>query len=116
MIGTYRTKALAAPSLSSIAIVALLAPVTQAHEHDTSQIPEGETISLEPLDTILWIHILIQMLAYGVIFPVGMVLGMTKNRWHVPTQVVGTILAILGFFLGHAHEGRQFIPNHVHGR
>lgn len=41
---------------------------------------------------------------------------MTKNRWHVPTQVVGTILAILGFFLGHAHKGRQFIPNHVHGK
>jgi hypothetical protein len=49
MPGTYRAKALAAPSLSSIAIIALLAPVTQAHEHDTSHIPEGETVSLEPL-------------------------------------------------------------------
>lgn len=41
---------------------------------------------------------------------------MTKNRWHVPTQAVGTSFAILGFFLGHAHKGRQFIPNHVHGK
>jgi len=34
-----------------------------------------------------------------------------KNRWHVPTQVFGTILAIVGYFLGHAHKGRQFAPN-----
>ncbi|KAF7542482.1 hypothetical protein G7Z17_g11526 [Cylindrodendrum hubeiense] len=67
-------------------------------------------------DTILWIHIFIQMLAYGVIFPIGMVLGMTKNRWHVPTQVAGTVLATVGLFLGHAHKGREFIPNNVHGR
>lgn len=103
-------------SLSWLCLVALLGAFVHAHEHDTSKIPEGETISVEPLDTVLWIHILIQMLAYGVIFPIGMVLGMTKNRWHVPTQAVGTILAILGFFLGHAHKGRQFIPNHVHGK
>jgi hypothetical protein len=49
MIGTYKTKALAVPSLFNIAIIALLAPVTQAHEHDTSKIPEGESVSLEPL-------------------------------------------------------------------
>src|SRR5450432_4162621 len=36
---------------------------------------------------------------------------MVKNRWHVPTQVFGTILAIVGYFLGHAHKGRQFAPN-----
>lgn len=89
--------------------------MANAHEHDTSHIPEGETVSLEPMDTVLWIHIFTQMLAYGVIFPIGMVLGMTKNRWHVPTQAVGTILAIVGFFLGHAHKGREFVPNHIHG-
>jgi hypothetical protein len=39
---------------------------------------------------------------------------MIKNRWHVPLQVFGTALAILGYFLGHMHKGRQFIPNNVH--
>lgn len=39
---------------------------------------------------------------------------MTKSRWHVPTQVVGSSLALLGFFLGHAHGGRQYIGNNVH--
>ncbi|KAK7426903.1 hypothetical protein QQZ08_006649 [Neonectria magnoliae] len=90
--------------------------MAQAHDHDASHIPDGQTTSLRPLDAVLWIHIAIQMLAYGVIFPIGMVLGMTKNRWHVPTQAVGTALAIVGFFLGHAHKGREFIPNHVHGK
>lgn len=39
---------------------------------------------------------------------------MTKSRWHVPTQAVGSILALLGFFLGHAHGGRDFLPGNVH--
>lgn len=39
---------------------------------------------------------------------------MTKSRWHVPTQIFGTALAIAGFFLGHAHGGREFIGNNVH--
>jgi hypothetical protein len=49
MVGTHNAKALAVPSLFSIATIAILAPVAQAHEHDTTQIPEGETVSLEPL-------------------------------------------------------------------
>jgi hypothetical protein len=77
------------------------------------------------------------MLAYGVIFPVGMVFGVslprfmnilefpvsdkfaaqiTKSRWHVPTQILGSGLALLGFFLGHMHGGRQFKGNNVHGK
>jgi hypothetical protein len=34
-----------------------------------------------------------------------------KNRWHVPTQVFGTLLAVTGYFLGHKHKGRQFAAN-----
>lgn len=33
------------------------------------------------------------------------------SRLHVPVQTVGTILAIAGYFLGHAHGGRQFTHN-----
>lgn len=93
-------------------------------------------------DAILWIHIFVQMVAYGVVFPIGMVLGvrgappppppfpahgssegrrrhadarqMTKSRWHVPTQAVGSVLALVGFFLGHAHAGREFVGGNVH--
>ncbi|KAI6778512.1 uncharacterized protein J7T54_005036 [Emericellopsis cladophorae] len=91
----------------------LLARPAIAHDHHGgSEIPEGQTVSVEPLDTTLWIHIFVNMFAYGVIFPIGMI---TKSRWHVPTQIVGSMLALLGFFLGHAHGGREFVGNNVHG-
>ncbi|KAI9850485.1 MAG: hypothetical protein M1838_005623 [Thelocarpon superellum] len=95
------------------AAVALLGalPLVRAHEHDTADIPEGEVVSAEAIDTILWIHITTQLLAFGIVFPAGMVLGIIRSRWHVPVQVGGIILAILGYFLGHSHGGRQFAPN-----
>lgn len=37
-----------------------------------------------------------------------------RSRWHVPVQVVGTVIAVVGYFLGHAHKGRQFAPNVHH--
>jgi hypothetical protein len=61
-----------------LAIVAFAA-VAFAHEHDESEIPEGEAVSAEPLDTILWVHIMIQILAWGIIFPTGMVLGVRPS-------------------------------------
>ncbi|KAL2108903.1 hypothetical protein VUR80DRAFT_3220 [Thermomyces stellatus] len=54
------------------------------------------------------------MLAFGVLYPVGMVLGLIKSRWHVPVQALSTALAVLGYFLGHMHGGRQFRPNNAH--
>ncbi|EMC97321.1 hypothetical protein BAUCODRAFT_138636 [Baudoinia panamericana UAMH 10762] len=83
---------------------------TIAHgDHD--HIEEGEGASNEAIDSVLWAHILIQSLAWGVLFPTGMVLGLVRNRWHVPMQTVASVLAIVGYFLGHAHKGRQFAAN-----
>lgn len=31
----------------------------------------------------MWIHIFVQMLAYGIIFPIGMVLGVSDLASHV---------------------------------
>ncbi|CUS10934.1 unnamed protein product [Tuber aestivum] len=87
-----------------------LVPVT-AHEHHAEEIPEGEAVSPDPLDSILWIHIFTMMAAFGMVLPFGMVLGLVRSRWHVPVQVLGSVLAVLGWFLGHAHKGRQFAPN-----
>ena len=41
----------------------------------------------------------------------GALLQIVRSRWHVPLQTVGVILSIAGYFLGHAHKGRQFAPN-----
>ena len=34
-----------------------------------------------------------------------------RSRWHVPLQTLGAVLSVVGYFLGHAHGGRQFAPN-----
>ncbi|KAI1329016.1 hypothetical protein F5Y16DRAFT_397731 [Xylariaceae sp. FL0255] len=94
----------------------LLLPFAFAHDHDSTHIADGDAVSLDPIDTTLWIHIFLQMAAWGVIFPVGMVLGIVKSRWHVPLQVLGTAIAILGYALGHMHGGREFRHNNVHSK
>ncbi|CAK3937072.1 integral membrane [Lecanosticta acicola] len=95
-------------------VLLLLATRALAHGgHD--EVPEGEAVSGEPMDSTLWAHILIQGFAWGIIFPTGMVLGLVRSRWHVPAQIAGTALAVVGYFLGHLHKGRQFGPN-VHAK
>ncbi|KUJ13122.1 uncharacterized protein LY89DRAFT_756530 [Mollisia scopiformis] len=99
------------PSLALSICLFLSARGVHAHGHDMSKIQEGEFASEDPIDAILWVHILLQMVAFGIIFPTGMVLGVLRNRWHVPTQVVGTVIAVVGYFLGHMHKGRVFAKN-----
>jgi hypothetical protein len=38
----------------------------------------------------------------------------TRSKWHVPVQVTGSVIAIIGYFLGHGHKGRQFEENNIH--
>ncbi|KAM7202577.1 putative ytp1-like protein [Naviculisporaceae sp. PSN 640] len=56
------------------------------------------------------------MLAFGILFPLGMVLGIIKSRWHVPLQVLATLIAMLGWALGHLHGGRKFLESNVHAK
>ncbi|ROV87912.1 hypothetical protein VPNG_10363 [Cytospora leucostoma] len=56
-------------------------------------------------DSTLWAHIFINILAFGILFPVGMVLG-----------VLATVIAFVGYALGHMHRGRSFVPNNVHAK
>lgn len=63
--------------------VAVFQPVF-AHEHHDELTEEAANA---PTDAILWIHIFLQTAVWGILFPVGMVLGITRSRWHVPLQV-----------------------------
>ncbi|RDW95018.1 hypothetical protein BP5796_00781 [Coleophoma crateriformis] len=84
--------------------------------HGTMEkIAPGDAMSAEPMDAILWIHIMLMLLSFGIIFPTGMVLGMVRSRLHVPVQLLGTAIAIPAYFLGHLHKGRQFAAN-VHSK
>lgn len=109
-MATFRTRPQALLPLTLF----LLTSLTHAHEGHEN-VPEGEAISPDPLGTKLWIHILLQCLAFGIIFPTGMVLGLVRSRWHVPVQVLGAAISVPGYFIGHHHGGRQFTKN-VHAQ
>jgi len=40
---------------------------------------------------------------------------MIRSKWHVPVQTSGSLLAVIGYFLGHRHKGRQFTEN-IHAK
>ncbi|KAI0029965.1 hypothetical protein K488DRAFT_88227 [Vararia minispora EC-137] len=82
-----------------------------AHEHHDEL---SEEAANAPVDAILWIHMIVQAGVWGILFPIGMVLGLSRSRWHVPLQAAGFVLTIGGYFLGHAHGGRQFLKS-AHG-
>lgn len=63
----------------------LLLPYTAcAHKHHDQLTEEEATAAV---DSILWIHIFLQAAVWSVLFPIGMVLGLSRSRWHVPLQV-----------------------------
>lgn len=64
-------------------LLALVIPAL-AHEHH-DQLTEVQLNA--PVDALLWIHMVLQAAVWGVLFPVGMVLGLSRSRWHVPLQV-----------------------------
>lgn len=93
--------------------IASLGTIVSAHGGH-SKVPEGAAISEDPIDVRLWIHILLMILCFGLLFPLGMVLGIVRNRWHVPVQIAATAIFVPAYFLGHMHKGRQFAGPHIH--
>jgi hypothetical protein len=65
-----------------LSILALNA--ARAHEHDEELTEEAGHAAV---DSILWIHIFLQAAVWGILFPIGMVFGLSRSRWHVPLQV-----------------------------
>lgn len=98
-------------TLLTIICLCLLTKVVIAHSHH-DEISEEQAQA--PIDAILWIHIALQAIVWGVLFPIGMVLGITRSRWHVPLQATGFALTFGGYILGHSHKGRMF-PRSAHG-
>lgn len=70
--------------------------------------------ALKPLGSRLWYHIAIQSIVWTFLFPLGMVLGLTRSRWHVPVVSTATLLSLFGLYFGHHHDGRDF-PASPHG-
>jgi Domain of unknown function (DUF2427) len=56
----------------------------RGHKHHDELSDEA---AAAPIDSILWIHIFLQATVWGILFPIGMVFGLSRSRWHVPLQV-----------------------------
>ncbi|KAI0730834.1 hypothetical protein C8Q76DRAFT_716360 [Earliella scabrosa] len=97
---------------TTVLTLLVLAGSVLAHEHH-NEISEEEQKA--PVDTILWLHIFLQAAVWGILFPTGMVLGLSRSRWHVPLQSVGFLLTAGGYVLGHSHGGRAFLAG-AHGK
>lgn len=100
----------------SFLTLSLCIVLASAHEHVTSNVQQGAVISDAPIDRKLWLHIAVMLIAFGILFPMGVIFGLSKSRWHVPTQVLATGLAIFGVLLAHTKRtGRQFQSN-IHAK
>jgi hypothetical protein len=69
--------------MSAARVLALSTLVVLVAAHGNSE----ESVADDPVDSVLWIHIFVQTLVWGILFPTGMVLGITRSRLHVPLQV-----------------------------
>lgn len=81
-----------------------------AHEHHHTG-PADDTV---PVDGILWMHMGVQMFAWLFLFPLAMIMGLTRHRLHVPVAITALALTSSGYVLGHSHKGRSF-PRGAHG-
>jgi hypothetical protein len=84
-----------------------------AHEHMEMTPVQWSETELQPIDIWLKLHIILMLMTFGGLFPLGIIFGMTKHRFHVPTQIIAIILTTLGIILGYAHGGRVF-PHSAH--
>ncbi|KAI7904892.1 uncharacterized protein BX663DRAFT_503941 [Cokeromyces recurvatus] len=84
-----------------------------SHNLDPSFFIESAATN-EPIGLIMTMHITFMVIAFGILYPLGMVLGLAKNRWHVPLQILATAVFIVGVFLAHAHNGRNYEPHIAH--
>jgi len=75
--------------LPGFIFILCIATVVLSHEHhDATEVPPEKATA--PIDWILWVHIVLQGVVWGILFPIGMVLGLAKSRYHVPLQASAT--------------------------
>ncbi|GMK55026.1 hypothetical protein CspeluHIS016_0200820 [Cutaneotrichosporon spelunceum] len=91
-------------------IALLLLPLALGHEHHAPADIDPKV----PIDWMLYTHMAVQTFVWALLFPIGMVLGLSKSRYHVPVQAVGVAATLAANWLGHKHGGRAF-PASVHG-
>ncbi|KAL1915102.1 uncharacterized protein VTP21DRAFT_7583 [Calcarisporiella thermophila] len=113
--------ALLIKTLALFLVLAITAFAQEDHHH--MAMPENLDTSLPPSYMtykesrgLLVSHIVFMVLGYGILLPMGMALGISRSRWHIPCQVFGIAAIIMGYFFGHSygHSTPDFYPNNLH--
>lgn len=81
----FLSSSTASTTTAALVLLALVLPMADAHDHAVGTIPDGAATSPDPIDSTLWAHIFVNMLAFGVMFPVGMVLGVRPPSSSTPS-------------------------------
>ena len=58
--------------VSLLLVLAMCCSFVASHEHH-EELPDGQAITFDPVNSILWTHIFLMSLSFGVLFPTGMV-------------------------------------------
>ncbi|KAK9711163.1 hypothetical protein K7432_007985 [Basidiobolus ranarum] len=98
--------------------------IRMEHEDSDNRLSRA-SLNLPNFNAVLAAHISCMIVSHGFVTPIWfvpssqvlnqpflthsfalicLVFGLIRSRWHVSTQVFGTILACIGFFLGVIHE------------
>lgn len=99
-------------AVAGLVVVAALAAAPRIEAHGGHK--HGPVDDAVPIDTMLYMHMVIQMVAWFFLFPLALVMGLTRHRLHVPVAITALSLTAAGFVLGQRHGGRTF-PRTAHG-
>ncbi|ORX52767.1 hypothetical protein DM01DRAFT_1383930 [Hesseltinella vesiculosa] len=90
-------------------------PSGHGHSHDLDPSLFNDFAATgEPIGALMTLHIFCMVVAFGFLYPIGMILGLAKNRFHVPVQIAASIVFFLGYQFAHMHDGRNYEPHIAH--
>jgi len=65
-----------------------------------------------PLPVPLQIHIILMTIAFLILFPLGLALGISKHRYHIPIQLFAMTITIIGYICGNLNS--SFMGSDLH--
>lgn len=89
----------------------IILPLILAHDHGGPMVVYDGSSSFRndlPMDNTLKLHIIIQTLSWGILFPFGMVMGINRSKYHALFQSITIVCTLFASYLAHHHQGREF--------
>src|SRR5947207_1105926 len=70
---------------------------------------------LKEQNFILWFHIISMTISFGILIPIGIMLGFAnvKSKWYINIQIIGLVTSIMGFLFGvifNSLKGQDIYP------